>query len=76
MSSFLFELWSTEKSYKVPFKEVSLYSSFVKSFDTLPKQKFYQIVLSFVLNVQISAFFTCKSLSSPLYCNLSKIFLH
>ena len=47
MSSFLIELWSTQKSYTVPFKEVSICSSFVKSFDTLPKQKLYQLMLSF-----------------------------
>ena len=47
MSSFLIELWSTQKSYTVPFKEVSSCSSFVKSFDTLPKQKLYQLMLSF-----------------------------
>ena len=39
MSSFLIELWSTGKSYTVPFKKISFCSSFVKSFDTLPKQK-------------------------------------
>ena len=37
MSSFLIELCSTEKSCTVPFKEMSLCSSFVKSCDTLPK---------------------------------------
>ena len=41
MSSFLIELWSTEKSYRVPFTEILLYSSFLKSFDLLPKQKLY-----------------------------------
>ena len=35
MSSFSIELWSTEKLYTVPFKEISLCSPFVKSFDTL-----------------------------------------
>ena len=39
MSSFLIELWSTKKSYTVPFNESSLCSSVVKSFDTLPNQK-------------------------------------
>ena len=39
--SFLIELWSTEKLNTVPFKEVPLCSSFVKSFDVLPKQKLY-----------------------------------
>ena len=51
MSSFLIELWSTEKSYTVPFKEISLCSSFVKSFDTLSEQKLYQLMLSFTLNL-------------------------
>ena len=51
MSSFLIELWSTEKSYAVAFKEISLCSSFVKSFDTLPKQKLYQLILYFALNL-------------------------
>ena len=51
---FLIELWSAEKSYTVPFKEISLCSSFVKSFDMLPKQKFYQIMLLFTLNFQVS----------------------
>ena len=39
MSSFLTELRSTQKPYPVPFKEISLSSSFVKSFDTLPRHK-------------------------------------
>ena len=51
MSSFLIELWSTEKSYTVSFNEISPYSSFVKYFDTLPKQKVYQLILSFALNL-------------------------
>ena len=50
MSSFLIELCSTEKSYIVQFKEISLCSYFVKSFDMLPKQKLYQVILSFALN--------------------------
>ena len=41
MPSFLTELWSTEKSYAIPFKEIPLCSSFVKTFHTLPKEKFY-----------------------------------
>ena len=41
--SFLFELWSTEPSCRVPFVEVSLCSPFVKFFDLLPEQTFYQI---------------------------------
>ena len=40
MSSFLIELWSTEKSYIVRFKEVSLCSCFAKSFDMFPKQNY------------------------------------
>ena len=60
MSSFLVELWSTEKLYTVPFKEISLCSSFVKSFDTLPKQKLYHLMLSFALNLQINVLFTYK----------------
>ena len=49
MSSFLIELWSTKKSYEVQFKETSLCSTFVKSFNTFPKQKLYQLKLSFAL---------------------------
>ena len=49
MSSFLTKLWSTETSCTVPVREISLRSSLVKSFDTLPKQKLYQIMLSFAL---------------------------
>ena len=60
MSSRLIELWSTEKSYTVPFNEISPCSSLVKSFDTLPKQKLYQIMLSFALSFQISVLFTYK----------------
>ena len=41
MSSFSIELGSTEKSNTLPFKELSHSSSFVKSFDRLPKQKLY-----------------------------------
>ena len=51
VSSFLIELWSTEKSYTEPFKEISLCSSFVKIFDMLPKQKLNQLMLSFALNL-------------------------
>ena len=51
MSSFLLELLSTEKSYTEPLKEISLCSSFKKSFDTLPNQKLYQLMLSFALNL-------------------------
>ena len=50
MSTFLIELWSTEKSFSVPVKEISLCSSFLKPFDMLPKQKLYQHMLSFALN--------------------------
>ena len=62
MSSFLIELWSTEKSciYRIPLKEISLGSSFVKSFDTLSKQKSYQLMLSFAFNLRISVLFTYK----------------
>ena len=59
MPSFLIELWSTEKLYAVQFNEISLFSSFVKSCDTLPKQKLYQLI-SFALNLQISVLFTYK----------------
>ena len=46
MSSFLIELWSTEKTYTVMFKETNFTSSpFVKSFDMLSKQKLHQIIL-------------------------------
>ena len=51
MSSFVVELWSTEKSYTVPFTEIPRCSSFVKSFDTFPKQKLCQPMLSFALNM-------------------------
>ena len=52
MSSFLIDLWSTKKSFTVQFKEISLCASFVKSFDTLPKQKFYRLImLSLALNL-------------------------
>ena len=60
MCSFLIEEWSTETSYAVPFKEVSLCSSFAKSFDMFRKQKLYQLMLSFALNLQISVLFTYK----------------
>ena len=50
-SCFLIELWSTKKSYTVPFKEISFCSSIVKSFDTLPKQKLYELMLSIFLNL-------------------------
>ena len=39
MSSFLIELWSTEKLYAVSFKGISLCSSLVKPCDMLAKQK-------------------------------------
>ena len=60
MTSFLIELWSTENPYTVPFDEISLCSSFVKSCDTLSKQKLYQLMLSFALNLQISVLFTYR----------------
>ena len=56
---FLIELWSTEKSYPVPFKEISR-SSFVKSLDMFPKQKLYQFMLSLALILKISVLFTYK----------------
>ena len=51
MSYSLIELWSTKTSYTVPFKEISRCSSFVRSFDTLHKQRLYQLILSFALNL-------------------------
>ena len=60
MPSFLIGLWSTDKSYTKLFNEISLCSSFVKSFDMLPKEKLYQLILSFALNLQISVLFTYK----------------
>ena len=56
----LIELWSTEKSYTLAFKRISLCSSSVKSFHMLSKQELYQLMLSFVLNLQISVSFTYK----------------
>ena len=53
MSSLLIEPWSTGKLYTVPFKEISICPFFVKSFDTFPKQKLYQLMLSFTLNLKI-----------------------
>ena len=72
MSSFLMELWSTEKSYTVQFKEISLCLSFVQSFDTLPKQKLYKLTLSFALCYPL---FYLRASSSYYHCNanLSKI---
>ena len=49
-----------KKSYIAPFKEISLCSSFLKSFDTLFKQNLYQLMSSFALNLQISVLFTYK----------------
>ena len=60
MSSLLIELWSTGKSCTISFKHMSLCSSFVKSFDMSPKQKLYQLMLSFDLNLQIPFLFTYK----------------
>ena len=54
------ELRSTEKSNALPFKEISLCSFFVKSFDALPKHKLYQLILSFALSLQIFVLFTYK----------------
>ena len=61
MSSFLLELWSS-KNYTVPFKEISLCLSVVKSFDVLPNQKLYQLMLSVSLNFQIYVLLTYKKL--------------
>ena len=41
MASVLTELWPTKKSHRVPFNEISLCTSCVKSCDTLPKQKLH-----------------------------------
>ena len=66
MSSVLNELNSAEKPHTVPFKEISLRQSFIKSFDILPKQILYQLMLSISLKLQIFVLFTYKYLSSPL----------
>ena len=57
ISSSLIEVWSAEKSYTIAFKEISICSSFVKSFDKLRKQKLYELILSVTLNLQISVLF-------------------
>ena len=57
MSSFLFELWLTGKPYTVSFKQILLYSSFVKSFDMLPKQKLYQHLLYHLSHICKSMFY-------------------
>ena len=44
----------------VPFKKVSLCLSFVKSFDMLPKQKLYQLMLSVTLYLGIFFLFVHK----------------
>ena len=64
----LTELWSTEKSYTVPFKETSPCSSFVKSFDSVSKQKLYQLMLSFALNLQM---FYLLTSNSHHHCNVN-----
>ena len=46
MTSFSIELMSTEKSYTVPFKEISLCSFFVKSFDTLLNKNYTNLCKS------------------------------
>ena len=51
MPSFSIELSSTEKLCTLPSKEISLFSSILKSFYMLPKQKLYQLMLSFALNL-------------------------
>ena len=71
MSSFLNELWSIEKSYAVPFKAISLCSSFAKSFDMPPKQKLYQRMLSFLLNLQIC--FYLHTINSHYHCNFNLV---
>ena len=43
MSSFSIKLRSTEKSYTVLFKKISLFLSFVKPFYTLSEQKLYEL---------------------------------
>ena len=63
MSSFLIDLWSTEKSYTVPFKKFCSVH-LAKSCDTLPKQTLYELMLSFALNV--SVFYIHQELSSRL----------
>ena len=60
MPSFLIELWSNEKSCTEPFKGISLCSSFIKSFYMLFKQKLYQLMLFFALNLKISVLFIYK----------------
>ena len=73
MSSFLIELCSTEKSYTTSFKEISHCSSFAKPFDTLPKQKLNQVMLTFALNLHISVLFSCHDTNHHCNANLSKI---
>ena len=51
MDSFLNELSSTEKSYAVPFKEIPLCLTFLKSFDTLPIQNFANL---FILRLEFA----------------------
>ena len=57
MPSFLIDLWSTENWYAISFKEISLCSSFVKSFDALAKQKLYQLMSQLAYNLQVSVLF-------------------
>ena len=72
--SFLIEIWSTEKSYSVPFNKISFCLSFVKSCDMLPKQNFYRFIFFFGLNLQISVLFTYNELSLALQCKLKQYF--
>ena len=73
MSSFLIKLWLNEKSYEVPFTEMSVCSCFVKSFDTPPKLKLYQPMLSSALNLQILFFLRTSNSYHKNNLNLSKI---
>ena len=54
------ELKLTEKLYTIPFKEMLLSSSFVKTFDKLPEQSLYQLMLLFASNLKISVLFIYK----------------
>ena len=51
---------SIKKSSAAPFKKISLCLSFAKSFDMLPKQKLYQLMLSFALDLEIPVLFLYK----------------
>ena len=60
MSSFVIGLWSNQKSNTVPFMEISLCLSFVKSLDRLLQQNLYHRLLFYVLNLEISVLSTYK----------------